>query len=120
MVCLDVDYSQPKEKDRQTRVRFAVLPFVGWENYRKETENEIRVQFDLAFEDALDSALDSIGEPDCITTYSADKFHRAIWKGTTGLFLIQQSNYDPQFGAEIHCWIQASNDYSTPFLISTP
>jgi hypothetical protein len=32
--------------------------------------------------------------------------HRwALWRGRTGLFVVQQSAYDPQFGLDINYWV---------------
>ena len=110
MVSVEVDYTKERGTRRQKRVRFAVLPFVGWEDFRSDDKTGVRQQFDDAFKSAIESASSQIGPPDDTTTYSSDNFHRAVWNGSTGVMLVQQSNYDPQFGAEIHCWMQSHGE----------
>ena len=37
--------------------------------------------------------------------------HRwAIWRGRTGLLVLQQSSYDPQFGIDINYWLHPWKD----------
>ncbi len=35
----------------------------------------------------------------------ADAHRWAIWRGGTGLLILQQSAYDPQFGLDVNYWL---------------
>jgi hypothetical protein len=97
---------------RPVSVRFAVLSFCGWETCnprdhwtRKSYQTE-REQFDQVFADALERTIEELGKP-LVQGQDTDNqaHHWAIWRGRTGLFVLQQSAYDPQFGLDINYWI---------------
>lgn len=69
-------------------------------------ELESEVKFDQLFGEAFNEAERTIGKP---TMRGMDPVpfqdRWAYWTTTTGLFVVQQSNYDPQFGRDLNFWI---------------
>ncbi len=97
---------------RLIRVKFAVLSFCWWDTFLRrqhpsaESYEAERAQFDQAYADALSRAVGVLGEPLLQGADRDERGHRwAIWRGQTGLFVLQQSAYDPQFGLDINYWI---------------
>jgi hypothetical protein len=93
-------------------VRFAVLSFCWWETFLQsqhpsaESFQAERARFDQAYAEALVRTVGALGEPLLQGADPDEDGHRwAIWRGQTGLFVLQQSAYDPQFGLDINYWI---------------
>lgn len=95
------------------RILCAVLSVCGWENCQRSdhaTEAsylEQRRQFDAVYASALDQAIGSLGQPLLQGADNDESGHRwALWRGRTGLFIVQQSAYDPQFGDDVNYWVR--------------
>ncbi len=99
---------------RPVRVQCAVLSVCWWEPplaAQSRTEGsyqEERTQFDRLYGAALDQAARTVGGPLLQGADADGQGHRwALWRGRTGLFVVQQSAYDPQFGFDINYWVTA-------------
>jgi hypothetical protein len=97
---------------RPVQVRFGVLSFCGWETYSpadhptEESHQAERAEFEAAFADALAHTVNALGEPLLEGRDADERGHQwAIWRGRTGLLVLQQSAYDPQFGLDINYWV---------------
>ena len=94
-------------------VTCGVLPFIWWESFSRldyDTEEAYILDkdyYDDLFKQSLEECIESIGKP--IKTgvdYDEHKHKWAVWQGKTGLLILQQSAYDPQFGFDINIWLQ--------------
>ncbi len=91
----------------------AILPFCWWETYSRKHHRDDKslrkeqLEYNKAFDKELQHAIKEIGQP---AIQGADKkapFHKhAIWRGKEGLFILQQSANDLEFGYDINYWIQ--------------
>jgi len=98
---------------RQLFVSCAFLSICWWETFSKsdhaslESWQRERQEFDWLYADALARTVDVLGPPriDGADT-DEDRHHYAIWRGNTGLLILQQSTFDPQFGLDVNYWIQ--------------
>jgi hypothetical protein len=98
---------------RQLAVSGAVLSICWWETYQKsdherlETWQAERAEFDRFYAGALAYAMETLGPPQILGADNDEDRHcHAIWRGKTGLLILQQSCYDPQFGLDVNYWIQ--------------
>ena len=63
--------------------------------------------YDDAYDDALRAAEAVAGQPDFSGRDQGTYPHRwALWRGRTGLFVVQQSAYDLQFGVDVNYWVR--------------
>ncbi len=93
-------------------VRGAVLSICWWETYLPTEHPDLesfqaeRIEFDHLYTLELKAAINSLGPPQVAGQEQDDMAHRwAIWRGRTGLFILQQSAYDPQFGLDVNYWL---------------
>jgi hypothetical protein len=94
------------------RVKFAVLSFCWWDTFLRtqhstvESHQAEREKFDQVYADALKRTARRLGKPPLQGVDNDKDGHRwAVWRGESGLFILQQSAYDPQFGLDINYWI---------------
>jgi hypothetical protein len=100
-------------KYRQLAVSCAILSICWWETFLKSEHKSVeswkaeRVEFDRLFTVSLAESTAVLGPPR-LQGMDADKnrHHFAIWRGETGLLILQESAYDPQFGLDVNYWIQ--------------
>ncbi len=102
-----------KAQYKPVAVICAILPFCWWETYERKNHKDDKslrkeqLEYNRAFDEELKHAIQEIGQP---AVQGADKkapFHKhAIWRGKEGLFILQQSANDLQFGYDINYWIQ--------------
>jgi hypothetical protein len=105
----------------------ALLSMCWWETYDPHAHDNNashaaeRRQFDAAYSAALAAAEDAAGPP-LLSGRDDDRYaHRwALWRGRTGLFVVQQSTYDLQFGTDVNFWVRPWTDAeprpSMPFI----
>jgi hypothetical protein len=109
------------------RVLNAVLSICWWEDcsegHHESTESfhEDRDQFNRLFADELGRATAVLGAPLLRGKDRDGAAHEhALWRGDTGLLVLQQSAYDPQFGLDINYWVRpwrgSDPQPATPFL----
>lgn len=99
------------------KVTCAVLPFIWWDTYSRsqhqseESYLEERAKYDELYNEALAKAVEVIGQPFMSGEDNDEQAHKwSIWRGKTGILILQQSAYDPQFGFDINFWIQPWGD----------
>ena len=93
-------------------VRSAVLSICWWETFlpaehpdRASWEEE-RAEFDHCYAHELGAATAVLGDPELVgQDQNADARRWAFWRGRTGLLILQQSAYDPQFGLDVNYWL---------------
>jgi hypothetical protein len=97
--------------DRGT-VGFAVLSICWWETilpaqHPDQTSWEAeRAEFDRLYTQELARAIAVLGPPKLAgQDKDADAHQWSIWRGQTGLLVLQQSAYDPQFGLDVNYWL---------------
>lgn len=98
---------------RQLAVSSAITSICWWETYLKTEHEKLanweaeRAEFDRLFAESLAVSISVLGSPQ-LQGMNADRDqHRyAIWRGKTGLLILQQSAYDPQFGFDVNYWVQ--------------
>jgi hypothetical protein len=95
-------------------VDVALLSSCWWATYDRhfdhrndETSHKIELAaFDDAFHAAQDAAVAVAGPPLKQGRDRGRYQHRwALWQGRTGLFAVQQSDYDIQFGLDVNFWV---------------
>jgi hypothetical protein len=98
--------------DRGTAVTFAVLSICWWESFLPSQHASAaafgaeRGEFDRVYDEARAAAVEAIGPPELTGTDTGRDGHQyAIWRGNTGLLILQQSAYDPQFGLDVNYWL---------------
>jgi hypothetical protein len=98
---------------RQVAVSCAILSTCWWDTYsRSAHDSEMsfraeRAEFDRLYDDALELTIRTLGSPRLRGADQDEQSYRhAIWRGKTGLLVLQQSAYDPQFGHDINYWVQ--------------
>lgn len=98
---------------RPLSVSCAILSICWWETYSlshhpNQASFQIeREKFDRLYDDALARTTAFLGLPNMHGADPDQRVYRhAIWRGTTGLLILQQSAYDPQFGHDINYWVQ--------------
>ena len=71
----------------------------AWEKEREE--------FDKCYNESLSNAIKILGLPR-IQGFDTDENRHcyAIWRGDSGLLILQQSVYDFQFGLDVNFWVQ--------------
>lgn len=98
---------------RQLAVLQAISSICWWSTYSKSDHSREsswraeREQFDEYYFRSLARTVEMIGPPQ-LEGVDADehRHHHAIWRGKTGLLILQQSAYDPQFGYDVNYWIR--------------
>jgi hypothetical protein len=98
---------------RQLAVSCAILSICWWESFLKSDHKTLeswkaeRAEFDRFFAQSLAVAQAALG-PARLHGADADEHgHKhAIWFGKSGLLILQQSAYDPQFGLDVNYWIR--------------
>jgi hypothetical protein len=98
---------------RQLSVSCAILSLCWWESFLKADHKTLgsweaeRAEFDRFYRESLAVAIATLGQPQIHGTDADENQHQqAIWRGKTGLLILQQSAYDPQFGLDVNYWIQ--------------
>lgn len=98
---------------RPLSVACAILSICWWQRYSLSDHGDEatflteREEFDRLYGDALARTTASLGLPQ-MSGIDADNcgYRYSIWRGNTGLLILQQSARDPQFGHDINYWIQ--------------
>lgn len=65
-----------------------------------------RQEFDGRFAEAPAATVDVLGPPLVSGSDAGDCYRHALWRGQTGLLVLQQSEYDCQFGEDLNYWIR--------------
>ncbi len=95
-----------------TEVDCAVLSICWWETSSRmqhDTEESFateRSEFDRQFNDTYAATAALLGPPLLSGSDLGDGYRHALWRGRTGLLVVQQSNYDCQFGNDINYWVR--------------
>jgi hypothetical protein len=96
----------------RTEVDCAILSTCWWEtSLRMQHRSERafadeRFEFDRRFDAALAATVAFLGRPLLSGADRDDGYRHAMWRGRTGLLIVQQSNYDCQFGDDINYWVR--------------
>jgi hypothetical protein len=108
-------------------VRDALLSMCWWQTHDRSDHGSDashvaeRREFDRAYSTAL-AAAETVAGPPLLSGRDNDQHaHRwALWRGRTGLFIVQRSTYDLQFGTDVNFWVRpwtiALPRPTTPFL----
>jgi hypothetical protein len=98
---------------RHLAVSCAILSFCWWETFMKADHENLasweaeHAEFDQRYKEALAATIERLGPPRLQGADRDEHQHRyAMWRGDTGLLILQQSAYDPQFGLDINYWLQ--------------
>ncbi len=98
-------------EDERT-VRFAVLSICWWETFlptqhaNRESFQAEQREFNRLYNEELQAATAVLGPPQLAGQDQDEHAHRwAAWRGRTGLLVLQQSAYDPQFGLDVNYWL---------------
>jgi hypothetical protein len=98
--------------DDERAVRFAVLSVCWWKTFlpaqhpNHEAFEAERREFDRLYAQELEAATAVLGPSQLAGQDRDDDAHRwAVWQGQTGLLVLQQSAYDPQFGLDVNYWL---------------
>lgn len=98
---------------RPHSVSCAILSLCWWDTFEKSQHVKLpswqkeREAFDQCYSNSLANTIEVIGPPPINGTDTDENRHRyAIWRGKTGLLILQQSAYDPQFGLDVNYWVQ--------------
>ena len=118
MVTLNAELTGRKKPNgwpeyRLLAVSCAILSVCWWDTFLKSAHVNLqswqgeRKEFDEHYSDSLSSAVEALGPPR-LQGVDADANRRryAVWRGETGLLVLQQSAYDPQFGHDVNYWVQ--------------
>jgi hypothetical protein len=95
-----------------TEVECAILSICWWETSQRgqhgndESFAAERAVFDRMYKEALAATTTLLGPPMLSGSDPGDGYRHAVWRGRTGLLVVQQSNYDCQFGDDINYWIK--------------
>jgi hypothetical protein len=95
-----------------TEVDCAILSICWWETSLRmqhkthETFAKERWEFDRLFQEAFAATAAILGPPLLSDSDPDDGYRHSVWRGRTGLLIVQQSNYDCQFGDDINYWIE--------------
>lgn len=90
----------------------AILSICWWEaslrmQHRTDQAFEAeRSEFDRRFDEASDATAALLGPPLLGGSDPDNGYRHAVWRGRTGLLIVQQSNYDCQFGDDINYWVR--------------
>lgn len=97
---------------RQLAVSCAILSICWWESFLQSDHDTLaswkaeRAEFDRFYRQSLAAAQGVLGPPRLQGADADEHRHQhAIWFGKTGLLILQQSAYDPQFGLDVNYWI---------------
>ena len=101
-----------KPEYRQLRVTCAILSVCWWDTFAKSdhasesTWSTEKEEFDRCFSELIIQTTDNLGPPHIQGADEDERRHAyAIWRGQSGLLVLQQSAYDPQFGLDVNYWI---------------
>lgn len=95
-----------------TEVDCAVLSVCWWEtSLRMLHDNDgafaaERSEFDRRFDEVSAATAALLGPPLLSGSDPGGGYRHAVWRGRTGLLIVQQSNYDCQFGDDINYWVR--------------
>jgi len=98
--------------DDLTEADCAILSICWWETplWMKDDADESlmteRREFDRRFNEAYTATAAMLGPPLLSGSDPGDGYRHALWRGRTGLLVVQQSNYDCQFGDDINYWVR--------------
>jgi hypothetical protein len=118
MVVLNTELTGRKKPNgwpehRLLSVSCAILSLCWWDTFEKSEHANLhswqkeREEFDQCYSELLTSTIEVLGLPRIQGSDVDEKRHRyAIWRGATGLLILQQSAYDPQFGLDVNYWVQ--------------
>jgi len=102
-----------KQNNRKKVISCAVLSICWWETYSEkdhETQEEYeeeREKLESIYNQFLTLTIQEIGRPFMQNKDDDQRaYNYAIWKRESGLLILQQSSYDPQFGHDINYWIR--------------
>jgi len=91
----------------------ASMSICWWDSYSKTSHHNMeswaceREEYNRCYNDALEKSIGQLGSPVLQGTDTDENQHKySIWRGETGLLVLQQSAYDPQFGYDVNYWIQ--------------
>jgi hypothetical protein len=65
-----------------------------------------RSECDRRFDEASAATVTLLGPPLLSGSDPVGGHRHAVWRGRTGLLIVQQSNYDCQFGDDINYWVE--------------
>jgi len=98
---------------RQVAVSCAILSICWWETYMRSAHDTAasfmaeQAEFARLYDDALRQTVMVLGSPRLQGEDQDENGYRdAIWRGRTGILVLQPSAYDPQFGHDINYWVQ--------------
>lgn len=91
-------------------VSAAITSVLWWDSWNERDSSQYIVErrlFDEKYAELVLQVSRELGAPiaqreDC----DATKHKYAFWRGANGLFIVQQSSFDLQFGVDINLWIQ--------------
>ncbi|MFO0958948.1 MAG: hypothetical protein U0800_16235 [Isosphaeraceae bacterium] len=95
--------------EERGQVDCAILSICRWESSLRmqhdtvDSFEEERSEFDTIYEEAYAVRIALLGRPELLGT--DEGYRHAVWRGRTGILVLQQSNYDCQFGDDINFWI---------------
>jgi hypothetical protein len=94
------------------RIVAAILPFFYWDDYdpafRKDLAvlDQERSQFESEFDSVAKLAEGLLSAPLCRWQDADKSAHRAmVWAGKDGVLVLQQADFDLQFGRELNFWL---------------
>jgi hypothetical protein len=93
-------------------VEYAILSIYWWETFLAVQHSERmlweaeRSEFDRLYTQEQERAIAILGAPTLAgQDNDVDAHQWTIWRGQTGLLVLQQSAYDPQFGLDLNYWL---------------
>lgn|GEM_PF-3176392 len=98
--------------ERPVMVDCAILSCCWWETSLRtlhssdETFEAERAEFDFMYAKTLATTTALLGLPLLLNSDPNSGYRHAVWRGRTGLLVLQQSDYDCQYGDDINFWIQ--------------
>ncbi len=108
-----IGIDDPEQNSSRKKISCAILSVCWWETYSesdhktRELYNEERERFESIYYKLLKLTIGQIGNPFLLNKDNDQKaYNYAIWKRESGLLILQQSSYDPQFGHDINYWLQ--------------
>lgn len=91
--------------DESGCVSCAIFSFC-WIPNTEDASADDGIHYDEVFTEELQRAGNLIGPPQMRGRDNGRGYEWAIWQGATGLFVLQQSEYDIQIGIDVHYWVQ--------------
>ncbi len=118
LVTLRAELTERKKQNgwpeyRELTVCCAILSICWWETFLQSEHVSLQSwqkeheEFDQIYIESLACAIEILGAPRIQGADTDANRHRyAIWRGKSGLLILQQSAYDPQFGYDVNYWVQ--------------